>query len=390
MDRGFAAKAFYFSYFATAAAIGPYLVLSYEMSGFSGNQIGTLTGLFPFATFIGIFFWSALADLLRRPGFLLRLLHGGALLGVLSLTQGTSYGALLVSVGLFAGCFGAIIPIVDSAVMERLEKKGRYGRYRVWGAVGYGCAAPLIGLMTERFGLQIAFWAASLFLLSSLLSANRLMGRGAAVSGGTPLGAYKLFDSRWLIFLSLAFTAGMAFAVSGSYVFLFLSQLGASRTVIGLSLTVATLSEVPFTLLGGRLSRRVAPPLLLLGALTLLGVRIFLYALTDSVAGAVAVQSLHGATVGIILIAGVAYADALAPPRLKATAQGLFGATLGGLGGAVGGLLGGQLYGHVGVPRMFTISAIGIWTVTLGVFILMRLTRQRLTPGPPPVKNADG
>lgn len=373
---GLAARAFYFCYFAATASVIPYLVLFYETLGFSGAQIGVLSGLFPLTLSLGIFFWSALSDLFRRPRLLLAALHLGALLGLLGLALNASYTALLGAVGVFSFCFGAVVPIVDSAVLHGLgARKDRYGSLRVWGVVGYGAAAPLVGRLAEGQGLQSAFWVAAVFLVLCLVTVLRL--NVARDRLGPRVGMAAFAGKPWLIFLGLAFVGGLGLAVCSTYVYLYLSSLGASRTVVGLSLTAATLSELPVTLLFGALLRRVAPPTLLLGALVLLGVRLLLYPVAQNVPWVLAVQLLHGATFSVILIAGITYADQLAPPRLKATAQGLFSATTTGLGGAAGGLGGGLLYGAVGVPVLFTPIGAGVLGIALIFWTLERASAGR-------------
>jgi MFS transporter, PPP family, 3-phenylpropionic acid transporter len=368
---GLAARAFYLCYFAVTASVLPYLALFYEALGFRGAQIGVLSGLFPFALSLGIFLWSGLSDLLGRPRALLTALHVGGLLGLLALSFSTSYPALLVAVGVFAGCFGAVVPIVDSAVLHGLgARKDRYGSLRVWGVVGYGASAPLVGRLTESYGLQSAFWVAAALLVLCLAAVYRLdfAQEGTALA----LNPAAFASKPWLIFLGLAFAGGLGLAVCSTYVYLYLSALGASRTVVGLSLTAATLAELPATLLLGALLRRAPPPTLLLGALALLGIRLLLYPVAQNVPWVLGVQLLHGVTFSVILIAGVTYADQLAPPRLRASAQGLFSATMTGLGGAAGGLGGGLLYGAVGVPALFTLVGAPLLGVALAFFAFRR------------------
>ncbi|HET6823683.1 MAG TPA: hypothetical protein VFH34_13630, partial [Anaerolineales bacterium] len=62
--------------------------------------------------------------------------------------------------------------------------------------------------------------------------------------------------------------------------------------------------------------------------------------------------------------AGVSYADEHAPPRLKSSAQGLFGAMTFGVGSAAAGFLGGLLLGTIGGRGMFLV---------LGIIVLVGL-----------------
>lgn len=374
MKHGFATKAFYFSFSAAMASLALSLVLYYGDLGFSGQQIGTLTALFPLMLLAGASLLSPLADVMRQQRVLLAVLHLGAIISVLSLAQGTTYLWLSLSLALFAFCCGPILPIIDSAVLTSLgEHKERYSHFRVWAVVGWGVTAPLAGALTERFGLHYAFWlSAGLWViclaLASLLPLNRT---NTPTPDRRPFEAANFINAKWGTFLALACTAGVALTVCGNYVYLYLAALGASQTLIGFSMTSATLSEFAFTLLGSALLRRLSAPVLLLGALAVFGVRLLLYPLSDSVIWVLAVQLLHGASFGVFWVAGVAYADSLAPAHLKATAQGLFSATIMG-GSASGGLLAGVLYGSVGASATFTLTGLSVCVVTGLLLILVK------------------
>ncbi len=58
----------------------------------------------------------------------------------------------------YAFALAPVISLADDAVLGRLGGgTGRYGRIRVWGAVGWGVTAPVVGLLVERWGLGAAF-----------------------------------------------------------------------------------------------------------------------------------------------------------------------------------------------------------------------------------------
>ena len=62
-----------FLLFAAMAFVAPFLVLYYESLGFSGAQIGMLTGLTPLVTMVSAPFWTGLADKTRRHRFIMSL-----------------------------------------------------------------------------------------------------------------------------------------------------------------------------------------------------------------------------------------------------------------------------------------------------------------------------
>src|SRR5437899_11515146 len=53
-------------FFAALACVLPFLILYYERLGFSGPQIGLLTGLSPLVTLVSAPLWTNLADVTRR------------------------------------------------------------------------------------------------------------------------------------------------------------------------------------------------------------------------------------------------------------------------------------------------------------------------------------
>jgi len=89
------------------------------------------------------------------------------------------------------------------------------------------------------------------------------------------------------------------------------------------------------------------------------------------------IQLLHGLTFSAMWVAGVSYADYLAPEGLGATAQGLFSAMLYGLGGIAGGLIAGLLYDELGAVAMFRWAA-AFALVGLLIFALASRNEARL------------
>ena len=59
-------------------------------------------------------------------------------------------------------------------------------------------------------------------------------------------------------------------------------------------------------------------------------------------------------------VAGVSYANEIAPPGMGATAQGLFGGVMMGLGAATGAVIGGMLYDRIGPRNMFVCAAVAV------------------------------
>jgi PPP family 3-phenylpropionic acid transporter len=175
-------------------------------------------------------------------------------------------------------------------------------------------------------------------------------------------------NSRWLIFLSLALVQGLALGVFLNFLFLRLSDMGSSRTIMSYSLTVATFSEIPFFLLGHKLLRRWSPVQLLAFATLLTVLRAFMYAGMTAPWQVLVVSLLHGPTFAVMWTAGVAYAMEIAPKGLGTTALGVFSGVVFGLGSATGAMTGGWLYEHAGGVAPF------VWVGVAAMLALVPFT----------------
>jgi PPP family 3-phenylpropionic acid transporter len=103
-------------------------------------------------------------------------------------------------------------------------------------------------------------------------------------------------------------------------------------------------------------------------------VRLFLYATVTTKAGILVFQLINGITFGSLWVAGVSYLNEIAPLDLKATAQGIFSATVFGFGSAAAGFIGAILLERVGGAHMFAIFG----ALTLTTLIVYLLLERRL------------
>jgi MFS transporter, PPP family, 3-phenylpropionic acid transporter len=372
-----AARALYFAYFAAMAAVMPYLALYYASAGLSGAQIGLLAGLLPLVMMVGGPLWAEFADATGRYRLVLRITIGGSILVAVGLALSGSFLAFAILAALLALCIAPTMPLLDHAVLEALgERTSAYGRQRVWGVYGWAITAPVVGWVTDRFGLpwMFAFFIAA--MLAGLVVTQRVpIGSTAGRRFGAGLAA-MLRDARWLPFLLTVIVAGMSLSLSLNFLMLYLREIGAGLSLVGVAMTATTLSELPVMVFAGLLLARFGPRPLLIAALLAWALRLWLYAAVTVPVWILPVQLLHGPSFGALWIAGVAYARHLAPSGAGATAQGLFASATMGLGGLAGGLFGGVTYDWLGAPTMFRLMA----GLTLASALLMAFVRPGAKP----------
>jgi MFS transporter, PPP family, 3-phenylpropionic acid transporter len=348
-------KLFYFLFFAAAACLIPFLSLYYESHGLTGRQIGTLIGLVPVVTLLSAPLWGALADITQNARLSLLLAIGGSWLAVLLMSRFTTFSGLLPAVLLYAFFLSPIVPLIDNTVLAGLgERKADYGKLRLWGGVGWGVAAALLGPVLQRAGLQWTFYGFLLFMAATLVVVWQMPAIKAPAEQKYGAGLRLLLASpAFLLLLAVAFIYGISLTVMLNYLFLHLEQMGASRTMMALSLTVATASEIPLWFASAWLLRRWGVRWMMAVALLVTAVRAFGYAVMWTPWLVLPISLLHGPSFALMWSAAVALADRVAPPGLRATAQAFLGAATMGLGAAVGALGGGILYDEVGPALLF-------------------------------------
>lgn len=374
---------YYFLFYGAISFLFPFLALFYQSQGLTGSQIGLLAAVSPMIATFGAPLWTGAADATRRHKLIAIVSILGVVTVALIFPQVASFSGLLLMVCLYAFFASPIGSLSDSAVLALLgEGKERYGRIRLWGTVGYGAVAPLAGGLVGRLGLEWVFWGYAILMLAGLVILSQIPFR-QSLSGGSFRGGIRvlLTNRAWMLFLVMVFIAGTGMATINNYLFIYMEGLGSSKPLMGFALTVSTLSEIPAMFFSDRLLRRFGARGMLVIAMTAIGVRLVCYSLAVQPWTVLVIQLIHGLTFAVIFIAGVHFADQIAPPGMKATTQGMFASTLMGFGAATGGLLGGLLLEQAGPAVMYRMVGL---VVLAGLAAFLLIERRAAAPKPSP------
>lgn len=363
--------AFSFLFFAGIACVMPFLVLYYQELGFTGVQIGLLTGITPLVTFFSAPFWAGLADATQRHRLIMSLTILATIITLLVFPLLGAFAPVFMIAILYTVFASPISPFADSAAMFMLgDRKDLYGRIRIGGTIGYGIAASIIGLLVKNYGLRLAFWGCAVLFLLMLGVGQQLVHERREASAPMKGSARMLLASpRWLLFFAMSFAGGMTLAAQNIYFFSYLKELGVDESTMGLALTVGTIAEIPVLFFANWLLKLLRPYGLFVLTLIVTSLRFLLYAATGTPGMVMLIQLLNGLTMPAMWVAGVAYADENAPPGLRTTVQGLFGALVMGFGMAAGGLISGPLLESMGghglylVFGVITLATVAVVTV---------------------------
>jgi len=366
---------FYSLYYAAVACLVPFMVLYYQSLGFSGAQIGLLAGISPLIVLVSAPLWTGLADATRQHRLLMSLAIVGAAGTALVFPSLRTLAPVIVLLALYAGFTAPIVPFADSATLFMLAgEKDQYGRVRLGGTIGFGLTALVAGALVQVYGLKMAFWGYAALLLAALIICQRFTFGGAAPGVSLRGGMRTLMrNRRWALFMLLAFTAGIGLVSINTYLFAYMQEQNATKSMMGLALTISTLSELPVLFFADRLLRRFTAHGLFVLATVVTGVRLLLYAAVSFPAGILFFQLLNGFTFPAVWVAGVSYADQNAPPGMSATTQGLFSAMVFGFGAAAGGFVGGLLLASIGGRGMYLVFGV---TVLVSTAVITRMERR--------------
>jgi PPP family 3-phenylpropionic acid transporter len=369
---------FYLLYFGAGACVFPYFVLYYQSLGFSAAQIGLLSAISPFISLAGAPFWTGIADSTHRHKLVMSLaiLICTGLLVAYPLVS--TFAAVFVLGSLFAFMISPVNSLADTATMTMLgDQQHMYGRVRVGGTVGWGAIAPLSGIVIERYGLNWAFWSYAVLMFLGFLVSQRFVFGHARQAVSLRNGLRELFANRRLVlFLATTFVCGMGLMSINTYLAAYMDELGLRKSAIGFALGLAVVSEFPMLYFADRLLAWLKPHGLLVLSLSATVVRLFLYAIFTSETGILTFQLVNGFTFAALWVAGVSYVNAIAPEGLKATAQGIFGATVFGFGAAGGGFLGAILLERLGGGGMYAIfGALILAALVIYILVERRLPR---------------
>ena len=369
-----APKLFYFAIAGTISSLGPFFGLYYQQLGIPSPQIGILTGLPSLITLFSAPLWTGAADYTHRHRRILLFTLVCSLISVWLVMQGNSFVALIPSVSLYAFFLAPAQPLTDNAVLRLLgERKHEFGKQRILGSFAAGIAGPLVSTLVDRTGIRAAFYCAMAFLGSGVGIASRMEmdqpDENPAMHAET-ISYWKglkvlLVDPRLAFFLLIVLLGMTARSTSFIYLYMHMTALGAPKSILGLTMTVLMIGELPFLFYSDKLLKHWGPRGLMIASLVSSAVMLFTFAWMRSPWLGIAIHLIHGLSYSGMWMAGVAFANHLAPPELGATAQGVFNAVFNGLGFFGGSFFGGLLYDRYGGANLF------FWSGALAVFALV-------------------
>lgn len=352
------------TYFATAGVFAPYFPLYLEQRGLSAFEIGVVLAMMQGMRLVGPSLWGYLAD---RSSHRLAILRWTAVAACLAFAPiFLPGGFVFVFAVMFAVNFfiTAQMPVAEAIVATRLRgdplAASRYGRLRAFGSIGFIALVLACGPLFDLAGIQWQPVLGLALLALSAWAAWRVHDRHAPEAQRVRVSVRARLAEprvRWF-FVSAAL---MVFAHGALYTYfsLYLSQLGYSKTVIGIYWVVGVLIEIAFFFSQGPIFKRFGAFNLLAASFVLAAVRFALIAeLADWWLILLFAQLLHAATFAVHHSASILTVQQWFPGTAAARGQALYISIGYGVGGTAGSLVAASLWSAIGPSAAFWSSSL--------------------------------
>lgn len=357
----------------------PFFVLYMKNDiGLSAGQVGLIAALQIVGGYIVGPVVSLLVDKYRIHKFVWIVSLLMCIMPVELITLVKSFESAVTIAFMIAAFNAPISSLMDSSTLCFLGPKSHeYGKIRFWGAVGWGMGSLVAGVLVQLLGNQAAFHVFGLCMvgvssiaLSMDFTVIHEAGDNIYEDSLSFFHSLTLLIPSWsyVFFLFVSVVAGFGATSLQSLLLMYLSDLGAPDILEGLTLSIATVSELPIFWASGSIIKKYGASSLLCASMVAFTIRAFLVSLIQNPWMVLPLQLLHGFTFAGAWTAGVALAKENSPVGFETSGQSIFSLAYNGLGGLSGSLIGGQLYDIVGPRVMYRIKGL-IFAVTVLLYM---------------------
>lgn len=379
MEKRF--KLYFFVEYFTLGIIGPYLVIFLNQKAFTGIEIGLILGTMPIIMFLFQPVWSYLSDILNTRRWVLFGVCLGAVVSAMGLGASQTFLAAFLWTIFLSAMRAPIVPVSNAIVLDFLESTGHqddFSLIRLWGSLAFAISSLLLGsFFLDQLLVYFTWFVAALYFILALLSLS-LPEKGSVFSYSKLKGFDSLTRNRaFTVFLLGSIFIGASFGISMNYLTLFLQSLAAPPWLVGATISLQALVEVPIMIMIPYLLHRFSMRRLIMAGALLLPIRWLLYTVIQQPGWVVPTQVFHGIAVVSFLVVGVSFIDKWIDPRWRATGQGLYMTALNGIGTGLGVYLAGFAFEWYGIRSIWWLN---ILLGLIGV-ILLAMAFRGFQPG---------
>ncbi|XP_064535318.1 uncharacterized protein LOC135426224 isoform X2 [Drosophila montana] len=254
------------------------------------------------------------------------------------------------------------VTIMDPIALTMIEKfGGDFGRERLFSSIGMAIFSPITGIMIDYSsrGLGYTDYSAAFYTYDVLLVISTMS--VLMMPLGEKLPADNVFRDLWnllkmphvIAFIIFLFVLGNFWGFIESFLFLYLKELGAPNYLLGITITVGTVSSIPFLYGAEKITRIFGHVNLIIIAFFSHAGRLVGYSFIENAWWCFPFEAMESLSCHLMWVAAATYCSILAPKNLLATLIGVLGMAHFSLGRGSGSFTGGLLIGQFGTRDAF-------------------------------------
>ncbi|XP_025829071.1 uncharacterized protein LOC108740930 [Agrilus planipennis] len=276
-----------------------------------------------------------------------------------------SYLSVRVLIGIIGGTAFAMFEGAVIAILR--EHKADYGLQRIYATVGGMISSPLAGWLIDfaSQGKEYTDFRPIFFLYASLKIISAVLMLFMNLQFKTPANnvladVYSVLKDVELITLFIvSFVLGTAWGFIESFLFWLIQDLGGSKSLMGITITIGGIAGIPLLVLSGPIIKRIGHANVLLIGFIFYAIRLLGYSLIYNPWLCLIFEAMESITSSLSFTAAVTYAAKLSTVTTDTSVQGMLGGIYYGVGKGAGSLIGGysiKIFGTRQTYRIFSVA----------------------------------
>ncbi|XP_024081412.1 uncharacterized protein LOC106668659 isoform X2 [Cimex lectularius] len=267
----------------------------------------------------------------------------------------------------------ASVTVMDPIALTMVQEYGgEFGRERLFSTFGMAIFSPLSGVLIDYSSRNLGYtdYSAAFYTYTVLMALSSLavllMPVGAKLPNDNLMkDMLKLIKMpHVMMFVVFLFILGNCWGFIESYLFLYLKELGASNYLLGITVSVGTLSSIPFLYGAEKITTKIGHVNIIVIAFFAHAARLTGYSFIYDAWWCFPFEAIESLSVHLMWVAAATYCTVIAPKNLLATLIGILGMAHFSLGRGSGSFCGGLLIEKVGIRQSFKLM--GLMSVVAG------------------------
>ncbi|KAJ8926921.1 hypothetical protein NQ314_020773 [Rhamnusium bicolor] len=261
----------------------------------------------------------------------------------------------------------AAVTIMDPIALAMIEKYGGdFGKERLFSSLGMAIFSPMTGALIDWSSRRLGYtdYSAAFYTFDVLLLVSSVA--VFMMPLGTKLPADNIFRDliniikmpHLVLFIVFLFILGNLWGFIESFLFFYLRDLGAPNYLLGITVTVGTLSSLPFLYGAENITKKIGHINIIIVAFFAHAARLVGYSVIESAWWCFPFEAMESLSVHLMWVAAATYCAVLAPKGLLATLIGVCGMAHFSIGRGSGSFVGGHIIGKVGIRQAFKLMGL--------------------------------